>query len=210
MGDLVQADVLVTLDPLDCYNPPGMLNVSFPSIAFGDSSKTYPTYGIPVPDMGLLGKFEKAIKRIIITPPADGYKYGWDKTVRTGAPFGTIRMYEAPTAGTLAATGLVHDATLTIAAPGANVHAPALTIAAPGANLHSGTVAANAVSNLAVDVAAPTGNLANQVVDVAAPTGNLANRTVDISLTGESGVGALVEFSGAVPVTSLDLMVIGE
>ena len=205
MGDITAAGVAVTLLPQDYYNPPGMLNVSFPTIAFGNASDTYPTNGIPLPDMGLLGEFKKEIKRILITPPpGDGYIYKWDKVNKT------IRIYEAPTAGSLAATGQVHSAALTIAAPGANVHAPALTIGAPGANLHSGTVAANAVSNLAVDVAAPTGNLANQVVDVAAPTGNLANTTVDISLTGEAGAGALVEFTGAVPATSLDLMVIGE
>jgi hypothetical protein len=188
-----------------------MLNVSFPSIAFGDSSKTYPTYGIPVPDMGMLGEFKKAIKRIIITPPADGYKYAWDKTVRAGAPYGTIRIYEAPTAGTLAFSANLHDATLTIAAPGANVHAAGLTMEAATGNVANLAVDANtALHSGVLTMQAATGNLANRVVDVAAPTGNLANKVVDITATGLAGVGALVEISGAPAATVLDLMVIGE
>ena len=72
MADLAKTDITVTLDVRDSYQPPGQPKVSFPSLAFGDGAKTYPTNGIPLPDMGKLGMFEKAIKRIfIVQPPGD-------------------------------------------------------------------------------------------------------------------------------------------
>ena len=206
MGDITAAGVAVALKVQDCFNPPGQPKVSFPTIAFGNASDTYPTNGIPLPAMGLLGMFEKRILRILITPPpGDGYIYKYDKTN------GTIRIFEAPTAGTLAFSANVHDATLTIAAPGAIVHAAPVTMEAATGNVANLAVDANtALHSGLLTMQAATGNLANRVVDVAAPTGNLANKAVDITASGLAGVGALVEISGAVAVTSLDLMVIGE
>lgn len=206
MGDIVAAGVAVTLLPQDYYNPPGMLNVSFPTIAFGNSSDSYPATGIPLPDMGLLGEFKKEIKRILITPPpGNGYIYKWDKVNKS------IRIYEAPAAGTLVATANLHDATLTIAAPGANVHAAPLTMEAATGNVANLAVDANtALHSGVLTMQAATGNLANRVVDVAAPAGNVANKVVDVALTGAAVAGQLVEFSGNPALTSLDLMVIGE
>ena len=165
MGDITAAGVTVTLAVQDSYNPPGQPKVSFPTIAFGNASDTYPTHGIPLPAMGLLGMFEKEIKRILITPvPGDGYIYKYDKT------YGTIRIYEAPTAGSLTATANLHDATLTIAAPTGNV------------------------ANLAVDANTA---LHSGLLTMQAPTGNLANKVVDIVVSGGAGVGQLTEFTGA-------------
>ena len=105
----------------------------------------------------------------------------------------------------------MHDATLTIAAPGASVHAAPVTMEAATGNVANLAVDANTTLHSGLlTMQAATGNLANRVVDVAAPTGNLANKAVDITASGLAGVGALVEISGAVAVTSLDLMVIGE
>jgi len=201
MPDILQANVTVTLAAGDSYNPPGMPLVSFPSISW-PASLLYPTYGVPLPNMGQLGAFKKAIKRILVTPaPGTGYVYKYDKTVRTLAPFGTIRIYQV--AADAGAVGIVAASAGT---PTGNVAAAALTIAAPSANLHDGTVAANVVSNLVVDVAAPTGNLANKVVTMEA----LANHTH--AVTGGTGAAAqLVELGSVAPgATTLDLMVIGE
>jgi hypothetical protein len=195
MTDIAKTDITVTLAPGDSYNPPGMPLVSFPSLAFGNGALTYPTHGIPLPDMGKLGAFKKAIKRILITPaPGDGYIYKYDKN------YNTIRIYQA------GAIGSITLSANSAGTPTGNVADATLTIAAPTANLHDGTVAANTVSNLAVDVAAPTGNLANKVVTMEA----LANHTH--SVTGGTGVAAqLVELgSVAVAATVLDLMVVGE
>jgi hypothetical protein len=211
MGNIAKTDITVTLAPGDSYNPPGMPLVSFPSLAFGDGVLQYPTYGIPLPDMGKLGAFKKAIKRILITPaPGDGYIYKYDKN------YGTIRVYQV--AADAGAVGIVAASAGTpagnVAAPTGNVAAPALTVAAPTANLHSGTVAANAVSNLAVDVAAPTGNLANTALTLQAPafTG-AALGTHTHGVTGGTGVAAgMAELVAGVvvPTAVLDLMVIGE
>ena len=180
MSYMAKTDITVTLAPRDSYNPPGMPLVSFPSLAFGNASLQYPAHGIPLPDMGQLGAFKKAIKRIFPTqPPGDGYIYKYDKT------YGTIRIYEAPAAGTLSGSANLHDATLTIAAPTGNV------------------------ANLAVD-----GNTAlhSGLLTMQAPTGNLANKAVDITISGSAGVGALAELAtgATVPTAVLDLMVIGE
>jgi hypothetical protein len=216
--NLTAADVTVTLIPEDYYNPPGMLNVSFPNIAFGDGTNDYPAGGIPLPAMGLLGEFKKEIKRIIITPtPGDGYIYKFDKTNYT------IRIYEAPTAGTLTVGAN------TAGTPTGNLAAPAITVDPHAHNLFvkgGGTIAANdavgvnganlvkvnandanitgAGTDSGVQNTVATGNLANKVV-----TGDvMANHTHPLS--GVAGVGQLVEITGVCPTASLDLMVIGQ
>src|SRR5208337_2291261 len=162
MPYVTAAKVAVTLLPQDYYNPPGMLNTSFPTIAFGDGSLEYPALGIPLPDMGLLGEFVKEIKRIIITPPpGDGYIYKYDKVNKT------IRIYEAGTAGSLTVGAN------TAGTPTGNVAAPALSLSDPTANLANAAVVANSVYNTQVNVAQPTGNLANTVLAMQA----MANHT---------------------------------
>ena len=93
--DLTQADVAVTMDPGDYDLSPQDRMRTYPSISFGDGSKTYPTYGVPLPDAQKLGMRLGEMKRLNITQPPDGIDYRHDKTVRTGAPNGTIRIYRA-------------------------------------------------------------------------------------------------------------------
>ena len=197
MADLTASDVVVTLLPHDSYNPPGMLNTSFPTIVFGDASKTYPANGIPLPAMGLLGEFKKEIKRIIITsPPGDGYVYKWDKVN------GTIRMYQGN-------GGTVSGATFTGTPLAAHTHDlrviggitadEALGALASGPTL--GKLAATNRVIAGADQATKGG-----VVGVSAgtPAGSLSGT---ITITS----GPLAELGNvAVAITSLDLMVVGE
>jgi hypothetical protein len=197
MADLTASDVVVTLLPHDSYNPPGMLNTSFPTIVFGDASKTYPANGIPLPAMGLLGEFKKEIKRIIITsPPGDGYVYKWDKVN------GTIRMYQGN-------GGTVSGATFTGTPLAAHTHDlrviggitadEALGVLASGPTL--GKLAATNRVIAGADQATKGG-----VVGVSAgtPAGSLSGT---ITITS----GPLAELGNvAVAITSLDLMVVGE
>ncbi|MGA2159838.1 MAG: hypothetical protein ABSG90_11555 [Dehalococcoidia bacterium] len=234
MGYLAATDVIVTVIPQLCFNPPGQPKVSFPTIAFGDGASYYPAHGVPLPAMGALGDFLKKILRIIITPPpGDGYVYKYDKN------YGTIRIYEAPTAGSLAVVAVSAGTPAgNVAVPTGNLAAAGLTIDAHAHTLKiqgSGSIAANdtvgvngtalvkvnasdatiaaAGADSGVQNTSATGNLANTVLTIAAPafTGS-AMGTHTHSLSGEAAVGALVEFTtGAVaPTASLDLMVIGE
>ena len=211
MPDILQANVTPTLAPGDSYNPPGMPLVSFPSIAFGGGGILYPTNGVPLPDMGKLGAFKKAIKRILITPaPGDGLIYKYDKT------YNTIRIYEGNAIGAITiGANTAGTPTGNVAAPTGNVAAPALTIAAPTGNVANLAVDANtALHSGLLTMQAPTGNLANTVVTSQAPafTGDaLANHTHTLTGAGGSSAAALAELGHvAVAATVLDLMVIGE
>ena len=197
MADLTASDVVVTLLPHDSYNPPGALNTSFPAIAFGDASKTYPTNGIPLPAMGLLGKFEKEIKRIFITPPpGDGYVYKWDKTN------GTIRIYQgnggtvsgATFTGTPLAAhtndlrvigGITADEDLGVLASG-----PTLGKLAATNRVIAGADQATKGGVVGVSAGTPAGNLSGTITITSGPLAELGNV--------------------AVAITSLDLMVVGE
>ena len=197
MADLTASDVVVTLLPHDSYNPPGMLNTSFPTIVFGDASKTYPANGIPLPAMGLLGEFKKEIKRIIITsPPGDGYVYKWDKVN------GTIRMYQGN-------GGTVSGATFTGTPLAAHTHDILLLagvtatepVACDGASLNFGKNAATNRTIAGANSATKGGVVA---VTAGTPAGSLSGT---ITITS----GPLAELGNvAVAITSLDLMVVGE
>src|SRR5208337_60721 len=124
MAYVTAANVTVKVIPQLCFNPPGQPKVSFPTISFGNGSLFYPALGIPLPSMGTLGDFLKAILRILITPPpGDGYIYKYDKVNKT------IRIYEAGTAGSLTVGAN------TAGTPTGNVAAPALSLSDPTANL---------------------------------------------------------------------------
>lgn len=96
MGDIAQAGVVVTQTSNDEDYSGQRLNRMFPSIAFGNGSDTYPTYGIPLPDISQF-RLKQFIKRLYIQQPPDGYEYRYDPTVRTAnpvAPYGTIRIFQ--------------------------------------------------------------------------------------------------------------------
>lgn len=210
MPDILKANVTVTLAPGDSYNPPGMPLVSFPSIAFGGGGILYPTNGVPLPDMGKLGAFKEAIKRILITPaPGDGLIYKYDKTNNT------IRIYEGSAIGAISiAAATLGAPTGNVAAPTGNVANRTLDIATPTGNLANGAVAANAVTNLALTMQAESGNLHAAALTMEAPafTGDaLGNHTHTLTGAGGSSAAALAELGHvAVAATVLDLMVIGE
>ncbi|CAO0823785.1 hypothetical protein DFAR_3900011 [Desulfarculales bacterium] len=94
MADIVQADVVVTQTNDDEDYTGQRTNIMRPSIAFGNASLTYPTYGIPLPDLSKF-RLKSHIKRLRIQEPIDAYIYRYDPTVRAAnpvAPYGTIRM----------------------------------------------------------------------------------------------------------------------
>jgi len=77
MADLAATDVTVTLTPGDRYFLPVPLTIVFASITFGDASKTYPSGGIPLPELGKLG-LHKTILRFFVQDPGSGYVYSYD------------------------------------------------------------------------------------------------------------------------------------
>jgi hypothetical protein len=94
MADLVSTDVKVTQGPKDespglCQNGDSLMR---PSVAFGDSALTYPTYGIPVPDIAQF-RLKFGITRIQAYPRVFTHYWFYDKTVRANAPYGTLRAY---------------------------------------------------------------------------------------------------------------------
>jgi len=77
MADLTAADVTVTLKAQDKeFLGIGKI-VTFPDIAFGDGSKTYPTGGVPLPGLGNFG-MKREIKGMLIGS-IDGLVYKYDK-----------------------------------------------------------------------------------------------------------------------------------
>lgn len=114
MADIAQKDVVVTQTSDDEDYSGQRYNRMLPKIAFGDGALTYPTYGIPLPDISQF-RLKRNIKRLSIQQPLDGYEYRYDPTVRTAnpvAPYGTIRIFQANGAGTITFSALathVHD-----------------------------------------------------------------------------------------------------
>jgi len=98
MSDITAANVLVTQTFKD--ESPGLCqngdSLNTPSVSIdGKGTLTYPTYGISVPDLSQF-RLKFGITRILISPPADGYFWIYDKTVRTAnpvAPHGTFRAF---------------------------------------------------------------------------------------------------------------------
>jgi|LGOV01.1.fsa_nt_gb hypothetical protein len=78
MADLTSSDVIVTMHPGD-RNILGKLRMNIGSMAFGDSAKTYPFGGIPLPAIGQLG-LNKGIKALdIVASIGCGYEFRHDK-----------------------------------------------------------------------------------------------------------------------------------
>ena len=103
MADIAQKDVVVTQTSNDEDYSGQRLNRMFPKIAFGDGTLTYPTYGIPLPDISQF-RLKQFIKRLHIQQPPDGYEYRYDETVRTAnpvAPYGTIRIFQSNGVGSV-------------------------------------------------------------------------------------------------------------
>ena len=96
MSDIVAANITVTQDfPQEILGLPMGHALMLPTLTFGDGSLTYPTYGIPVPDLKQF-RLNDSIDRIHITPYVGTHYWRYDKTVRTAnpvAPNGTLRAY---------------------------------------------------------------------------------------------------------------------
>jgi hypothetical protein len=204
MGDMVAADVTVTLDPREADFFSMATKVTFPSVAFGASSgKAYPTGGIPLPVIGAFG-MKKEIKRIFISPrAADGILWKYDKVnhklmamVVGGSVTGTISSNSAgtPSGNSAAPTGNLAQA---------NVAVGALT-----GNVGSGT-------NVTLDASAGTANLANvanRVLTLAAGafTGDAMGAHSHVLSAGDVTDAAMAEYANTDMVAKvLDFMVIG-
>lgn len=114
MSDLTQTDVVVSQGADDEDYTGQRYNRMMPSITFGNASLTYPTNGIPLPDIAKF-RLKFLIKRLYFQQPVGSYEYVYDPTVRVGAPYGTIRIYArangAEFSGAVAATTLLLDIT---------------------------------------------------------------------------------------------------
>ena len=80
--DLTANDVLVVLPSASVYYPPVPLIIAAPAIHFGDGSKTYPTHGVPMPSINAFG-MKKALGRLFIQQPPNGYIYVYDPAYHT-------------------------------------------------------------------------------------------------------------------------------
>jgi hypothetical protein len=112
MGAIASTNVTVTLAPQDRDMLGFAHKISFPTIAFGNGSLTYPANGVPLPAIGQFG-MNKVIKRMRLDGIA-GYKFVYD------AAHHTIRIFQSPavasltcvaaTAGTPAGTNAAENA----------------------------------------------------------------------------------------------------
>jgi len=81
MTALASSDVTVTeYTHLNNLVPTGNRRVNVVDIAFGDSTLTYPSGGVPLPDHDKFGVFEEIDALILEMPPADCYDYRYDRT----------------------------------------------------------------------------------------------------------------------------------
>ena len=96
MSDIAAANITVTQDfPQEIFGLPMGHSLMLPTLTFGNGSLTYPTYGIPVPDLKQF-RLSANIDRILITPAVGTHYWRYDKTVRTAspvAPYGSLRAY---------------------------------------------------------------------------------------------------------------------
>jgi hypothetical protein len=81
MPAITSADVTVTVNPSDrdIAGPGSFKNMTMAQVAFGNGTLTYPTGGIPLPDIGKFG-FNKGVDAGLVMPPLDGFQYKYDKT----------------------------------------------------------------------------------------------------------------------------------
>lgn len=80
MTALASTDVTVTATPLDIIKlPNGCL--AFTKVTFGDGALTYPTGGVPLPAIGLMGDFKVAIRSgTVLSSTLTGYIHKYDIT----------------------------------------------------------------------------------------------------------------------------------
>lgn len=98
-ANLVATDVDVTTDPAHDVDiiPCGMGRHVYASLAFGadDDSLTYPANGVPMPAPVYFGmNFPVPYKWVAFMQPVEASAnifWSYDPTVRTGAPYGTLR-----------------------------------------------------------------------------------------------------------------------
>ena len=125
-ANLVATDVAVTVDwahDVDIIHS-GMGRHVYASLAFGagDGSLTYPAYGVPMPEPG---KFDMNMPvpykwMDIMQPVAASANSAWqyDKTVRTGAPYGTLRGIVISSGAEIATNAAVGVTTLPVRVTG--------------------------------------------------------------------------------------------
>lgn len=101
MADLTSADVTVTMGVRDVNFTQQDWLRSYPTIAFGNGVKTYPTNGVPLPAKTTLGLRLGEVKRVNVTGAVDGLEYGYDYTNHT------IRIWTAGVEHTGGATAVV-------------------------------------------------------------------------------------------------------
>lgn len=119
MPDLTAANITVTITPgydLDT-SPDGRIGKrAYATLAFGDAALTYPTNGIPMPAPGAFGmNLLVPYRWVDIRQPAANAIWTYDATVRSGAPYGTLRAIIPTTGnemtGAVAATSLAVEVT---------------------------------------------------------------------------------------------------
>ena len=207
---------------------------SFPTVAFGNASLQYPALGIPMPAIGNFG-MKKAIERVFIEQPADGFIYHFDRTnhklrIFLGAAQAAITVANhvgvAPTGNVAAPAAHANIASI------AHSHAFVVLANNAGAGTMSDAAGANAanqafVSNTATGATIPGGNTANKGGVETATAGNIANLTHTApAFTGDvmanlthtvTGGGAVAEAAlaemdaGVAPAaTTLYMQVIGQ
>lgn len=82
MTALASTDVTVTVNSRDKDIGHGALSkfMGIATIAFGDSSLTYATGGVPMPAIGTFGLQRQVDFAAIMPPSGDGYVYKYDST----------------------------------------------------------------------------------------------------------------------------------
>ena len=125
-ANLVATDIVVTVDPAHDVDiiPCGMGRHVYAILAFGaaDNSLTYPANGIPMPapgkfDMNFLVPYKWVAFMQPIAASANGV-WSYDPTVRTGAPYGTLRRFIASTGAEVATNAAVAVTTLKVRVTG--------------------------------------------------------------------------------------------
>ena len=204
MAFLAASDVTVTLTPQG-QDFLGKSRVSSPSVTFGNGVLQYPALGVPMPALGYFG-MKKAIVRVFIEQPANGFIYHFDRTNHK------VRIFNGAGVGTITVANHVN-----IAVPAPANHSHDLIIAANtqgAADIDVGVNEANLalVSNTANAATIAGGNATRGgVQEGAVPTpANLANLTHTVS--GGSAAGALVEMAAGVApaAATLYMTIIGQ